>query len=463
MFGWVKSGGKQNDEVPKSQIKRRFHLGLDWGTSATKMVLRDLDHRDEFGAAYILTPEGCEGDYRYPSMVGLRRNKIYFGARALAPGRDRTEPLPSLKSRVVSPKFLHPHSEWGGLCERDLATLFLAHAIRIGMDKATELANRIDAELAMALTLGVPVAELGQESVWRTYYKMIRLARILAIDLKVDPQGEELDDARTAIALAEKKDRERQSNVNLPQNIHLQYLRPEIAATMYWSIRSPVIETGLYSCVDIGAWTTNAGFFRLADRRLESGALLRKDRFSFYGGKCEPPGMDNVCRFLAEAIGEKDFTRIRGREADLLIGGGTERVIDPAIEAFHSTWEKAFHVSYPKERKQTPWESLNVMVVGGGSKVPVIKKNFRRFPGPNWTPPKMVPELGVPKDLYHYPASGVRPDKAFDGDCTFALVAYGLSVPFGEFPDVLLQDMVPDWKPAGPPVREVDCDDIYPK
>jgi hypothetical protein len=73
----------------------------------------------------------------------------------------------------------------------------------------------------------------------------------------------------------------------------------------------------------------------------------------------------------------------------------------------------------------------------------------------------MVPDLGVPRDLYDYPQSGVRADKAFAGDSTFALVAYGLSVPSGEFPIIILQDKVPEWQPIPLPVRDINHEDNY--
>lgn len=461
MFNWVKMVSRQSGLTNKQIQKRRFHLGLDWGTSSTKMVLRDLHQRSESNAAYILAPEGCEGGYRYPSLVSVNCNCIYFGAKTLDLDPVNTKNLPSLKSRVVTKEFLHPHSEWRGLCEQDLAVLFLAHAISLGMIAATELADRVGCQPLISLTLGVPVAELEQQKIWRIYYGMIRLARVLAIDLKINPQGEKLDDAMTALKMAQQIDQERQSHDNLPENLHLQYLRPEVAAAMHWSIRSPTIENGLYSCVDIGAWTTNASFYRLANRKLDSGKWVQKGQFSFYGGKCQAPGMDRVCHLLSEAVGEKDFTKIRGQESILLGGKVSERVVDLAVATFFKTWKKAFQASYLKEKRQIPWEELKVMVIGGGSKVPLVMKKFQQFPGPDWKCPQMVSSLGVPKDLFEYPQKGVRADKLFGGDSTFALVAYGLSVPFGEFPIVLLQDMVPDWKPDCPTVRDIDTDDYY--
>lgn len=457
--GWNKTKNT-NDRQPN--LRRRFHLGLDWGTSSTKMVLRDLNHRSEEGGAYVLTPPGCEkGSYRYPSVVAIHKNKFYCGSEAERFNAQEANFLYSLKSKVISPDFIKKRPEWKGLSEYDFATLFLTHLIKIGLEKAQILARQMGTEPVVALTLGVPAAELEQENIWQIYFEMIRLARILAIDMEVDPQAEKLDDAITALKMAQRRDEDKQAETVNVKKPHLQYLRPEVAAAMYWSIRSPVIEPGLYSCVDIGAWTTNAAFYRLADRHLDEGYSVSKDRISFYGAKCRPPGMDKVCKLLAEAIDEKNYINIRGREASLLTTIASERIIDQAVDSFCDTWKKAFQLSYPKERSQSRWEKLNVMVIGGGSKVPAIKKQFQKFPHGNWTPPKMTPDLGAPKDLYEFPEGKTRKDIPFEGDPTFLLVAYGLSVPAHEFPDVRLQDMVPDWTPFKRKRRQISHEEIY--
>jgi len=88
------------------------------------------------------------------------------------------------------------------------------------------------------------------------------------------------------------------------------------------------------------------------------------------------------------------------------------------------------------------------MVVGGGSKVERIRQKFyKRFPHEGWQPPKAVPDLGIPNDLYELPAKGVLPEKRFSGDHTFLLVAYGLSVHSMDFPKTTLSPQVAPYQP----------------
>jgi hypothetical protein len=117
---------------------------------------------------------------------------------------------------------------------------------------------------------------------------------------------------------------------------------------------------------------------------------------------------------------------------------------------YFTVWKRGFQDSYTKEKKESSWNGqLKLMMVGGGSKVKGIRDTFESsFPNNcNWSPPKKVPELGVPQDLFEFPAEGILARNQFQGDCTFLLVAYGLSVHSKDFPDTKLSHQVEPLRP----------------
>ncbi len=419
---------------------RRFHLGLDWGTSTTKLVLRDYS-QGSGSAAFVLTPDGSEGEYRYPSAVDIKGEHLYFGATANRRGIAAGKRLDSLKALSTLSKFSEKAPGAKKLTYEDLAILFLSHAISLGMRTAIELASRVDSHARLGMTLGIPT-EVGWSSSSQgdTYLRLARTAFDIAVRAGIDPQGMHESDAFTLVTVAKEVACSERSGSSDRSDECAQWLRPELGAAMLWGFKSPAIEPGLYSCVDIGAWTVNASYFRIHHDRID-GEYVEKGALSFFGGACQQPGMNAVCEILAEAILEKDPVALRGRE-EVILGRHPVSVIEPATRRFLSTWKTGFSRAYQKDPMQSHWDNLKIMVIGGGSKVSPIRDIFRTAPQSGWTQPVMVPNLGMPADLYHIPSRGITPRKRFEGDNTFLLVAYGLSVRHEDFPPFKLSDEV---------------------
>ena len=55
--------------------KRRVHLGIDYGTSTSKIVLRDYGARGGEAAFVVLR----DGSFRIPSRVCVTANELIFG------------------------------------------------------------------------------------------------------------------------------------------------------------------------------------------------------------------------------------------------------------------------------------------------------------------------------------------------------------------------------------------------
>lgn len=413
--------------------RRRYHLGLDWGTSATKLVLRDYEQQ----AGFVLFPDG-KPSYRYPSTVVQNGPKLYFGFKA-EELRKGAKTFDALKAAIYNgaentrPAF-----------EEDLATLYLAHVINVGFNFAEQHAARANDEAILGLTLGIPAEELEQSVFRIAYLRMIRTAYEIAVRFECDVQGEDHDDCLTILNLARQKIREKDGQTPPREDLYTQWLRPELAAAMYWSTKSPTLQDGLFSCVDIGAWTTNASYFRINTQTTDG---VRERGIYFFGGACRQPGMLELIKSLSRAR-RKHFSSYLGHEERLFshLKEADEESVKTFGSEYFSTWRLGFQQAYRMHPLTESWNGkLHVMVVGGGAKVSKIKKVFREFPNASgWTPPIPVPDLGTPADLYKFPEAGIRPTKPFEGDSTFLLVAYGLSVNSRDFPKTRL---TPDVQP----------------
>jgi len=442
---------KKSIQAPKK--RRRFHLGLDWGTSATKLVIRDYG-QGEMGTGFVIKLESNDESYRYPSIVQIENGHVFFGAQAeLIKKKTSSHPYLSLKSMVVQPdqfKSLAAGSQT--FSYEDLATLYLAHVIALGKKTADNLAKQINQDAVMGLTLGVPAEELEKSNVCDSYLRIIKIAYEIAIRLNTDPQGVAEKKAFELLTTSKKNilsTTPTASTVN-----YSQWLRPELAAAMLWGFKSPAIEPDLYTCVDIGAWTTNASYFRIHGSSV-AGEHMEKTSISFYGGACRPPAMNEVCRLISEYLNQESFENLRGQENTLLNAKVPYEVVEPVVAEIYATWKKGFHAAYRKEALQSRWDNLKVMTIGGGSKVDYVRKKFGTFPMPgnNWRDPSFIHNIGVPIDLFHLPSNGITARNRFDGDFSFLPVAYGLSVHAGDFPDITLSNDVEDFRPDPPPKR----------
>jgi len=444
------------EELPRQErATRRFHLGLDWGTSFTKLILRDYG-QGEKGNAFVLMPEGAGNGFRYPSVTFVDDGKIYFGTEAELRRVNAGEPILSLKMLVIDPKrFCSSAPGSSKLSYKDLAMLFLSHTISLGMNTAEMLAKRADKKAIMGMTLGVPTEQLETAAHSSIYLRLAQTAHIIAMKLGVDPQSMTETEAMDVIAEAHEMWETGGYVTDDPENYH-QWLRPELGAAMLWGFKSPAIAPGLYSCVDVGAWTTDVSFFRIhsraRDEDFEEG--VEKYGIAFYGGASRPPGMNFVDELLAKELKMARPEELRGKEEQLLNDKIYPAVIDEAVDRFFDTYRMGFNSSYNKERNQPAWCNLNVMVIGGGSKVPKIKRRFKEFPidGAGWRDPILLSNLGIPPDLYNIPSDGIAAKNQYQGDIDFLHVAYGLSVHSGDFPETTLSTQMEPFTPE-PRVR----------
>ena len=207
---------------------RRYHLGLDWGTSTTKMILRDYEQ----GRAFVLMHDGGIPTYRYPSSIVLSDDRIFFGFEAEKRRQEAERAIDALKADIYNKALTHAGGTSMSELE-DIATLYLAHAISLGRNFAETHAKRDNARALIGITLGVPAEELEQSAFRQIYMRMVRCAYELAMHTGYSPQGDSYSHAQKGLAWARERV-ETNGGYEATPDSYKQWLRPELAAAMYW-------------------------------------------------------------------------------------------------------------------------------------------------------------------------------------------------------------------------------------
>ncbi len=408
---------------------RRYHLGLDWGTSTTKMVLRDYGAPGAVhGLAYVLEPEGS---LRYPSTVACMDGRLYFGHEA---ERRRDRPGAKLWDSLKRAAGVgNGWSEPAGLDQalyEDLVTLSLAHMIALGLRHAEQLANGAF-RVVLGLSVGVPAWDAQHRHL--PYLRCAATGYRLAVGRRWDPQGRPLAEA---LPLVKEVRAEVLSSLDTSLPNSERWLRAEVVAALIWPLTSPETGEGPYTIVDIGAATTHASWLRVHHSHDEAGRYLERSAITVFGTKTRPVAMDDLDKALAAALGLSSWERLRGRENEHTATSTGE--VAGVLGAMFETWAEArVAAAHQGGHGQATWGGLKVLLIGGGSKVTRVQRAFSQLPGAAqgqfgalWIVPP-----ARPSDLRRLPGDDHR---RVPLDVTFLLVAYGLAFHTGDLPEIFL-------------------------
>ncbi|MBK6588056.1 MAG: hypothetical protein IPG22_07160 [Acidobacteria bacterium] len=149
----------------------RLHLGIDYGTSASKLVLR---HFEAAGGerAYLLEPNDR---FRIPSAVS-------FDGETIRLNSDLQDALKSIKMRfagdVTGSLRQHFYGELKNLPDRfssgDLVTLTVWRLLSIGHLHAVKIVGSL--EFKMGMSLGIPMSFLEDKVLRESYLYVARVA-----------------------------------------------------------------------------------------------------------------------------------------------------------------------------------------------------------------------------------------------------------------------------------------------
>lgn len=414
--------------------KRTFRLGIDYGTSTSKMILRDP--MAPGGEKAFLLRRGV--DFRISSSVFATECGLQFGSDFRS-DNERGTWYHSLKMRVAG-ECTGDYDQFcfgprpplpPGLSARDLAVLtiwFLAIEAQRIIGKRYRLSA---ANFDIAFTVGIPMSFYEDHELRSLFLHIARDARWLYDNVQPLQQGcITIEEAQRLLASISN-----QSDTTEVRN----WIRSEAEAAMCLPVKSPSVADGPYAEVDIGAGTTNATIFSVLPRF--DGQRWLKERLAFFSARSEPMGMDAFDVVLADQAGifATDAITLRGRELEYITEQSTRccaPVLSAIRDAYVSAWRRAFPKLHLPEREA--FRNHQVFVTGGGSLIPLIVSQLRTHPSGD---PHVLQTrtLEMPSDLWDFDGQRCR-----QSELTFAAAAYGLTFDALDVPEADTPDMIPE-------------------
>jgi hypothetical protein len=425
--------------------KRRIHLGVDYGTSVSKIVFRDSGAPGGESAVLVL----LNGSFRILSRVCITATELLFGNDAKATAN--CDIYDSLKMRVAvevsgdTKYFVGPTTTLpDGFSSADLAALTVWFLISEGHRAVAAQLNSCMEGVEMGMSMGVPMPFFNDRQLrasflgiarraWTFYRKEGLVDSVLLIE-KARRVLEKHPVAPSAVSDHEVEDwidHRATVAVNSPIDI----IRSEDEAAIWWLMRSPSVRAGPYAKIDIGAGTTHANLFRIfGPAQSPKRSLVR------YGAAAVSEGMDAVDRAIAECEGGKrDCLVLRGFEPPILQANTKVReALMPVGEQIYDSYRKAWIETCRKMGSNalelSCWRQHKVFVTGGGSLLPLLVDTLRMHP--DQREPLSVMMLEQPTDL-------VRADhkKITSGELPFVTVAYGLANMESFLPNPYVRDI----------------------
>lgn len=433
--------------------RRNLRLGVDYGTSRSKLVLTDYNAADG-ERSFVVRPTDVENrdeDFRIPSSVSLEKDTLYFGFRAECAESRSARVYRSLKMQCA-----YPDAYYGdtvefplGLSPYDLATLYVGYLIMIGKRAAQRYAAKHGAQYSLGVTLGAPMAQLDDGRIQEMFVSLVREANELTEALHFD-DGVTLRDAKRTLT---------EIRAELTGSVPPQprdWVRSEAEAALFWAYNSPDIAPGRYSFVDVGAGTTNASWFHITAQRSDDD-VLRKQRMAFYGSACAPPGCDAIDSVLSKDYGLPTVAEARGVEDSLLKQApeSTRTAVVRVLDRISDVYAKASERAYQREQTSRAWHNVGrVFLIGGGNKIEAVRQQLVAS-RKNWLQTNPIAEPGIPASLTEENGEALRDDP------DFLLVAYGLARRLGDAPDISASNEIPPWKPDLQVRERLHHEDIY--
>ena len=367
----------KSTEKPQALPKRRIHLGIDYGTSASKIVFRDYGAPG--GERGLMAMFG--GSMRISSSIRLTSESLVFG-RTTEPTRGSVL-YESIKMRVAAEAIegstyyfgpATPLPDTFSAC--DLAVLTMWHLISEGHRAVYRHLSGRMGEVRLGMTMGVPMA-FFDDPILRTQFLLIaRRAWLLY-------RQEGLHEGAISIEKAHRVlERNPASAISeTPEEQIRDWLRSEGEAAMWWPFQSPAVGPGPYAKIDIGAGTTHASLYRIYGN-----VRTPKTGIGFFGASTVAVGMDAVDQAIVQATGgDGDCLAIRGSEQAIL---SQNRAAQAAIvsvreriyHAYQRAWIDTFQKIEGYRAERAAWDSHKIFMIGGGSLVPLLVDPMRTHP-----------------------------------------------------------------------------------
>lgn len=407
--------------------KRLINVGVDLGTSYTKVSFRDLVEDESYLIPLRPTRDGYER-YILPSTVGLARGRLQFGLETLSEEQEGLRVFRSFKTclaclagivdcRGCEPQYLGREDKrgrfkqagFGELSSLEIAAYYLAYVMGYAKQYVTELYPVQRLDLSFNFNTAIPIAHLESGATRDLFERAAWIGARMAGYL---PQDVTWEGARSFFNFLK-------SRPVPDESVRNSFVLPEPVAAVIAFLNSPAADDGLYAIADCGAGTTDVSFFR----RFTAG-LGKEPRLSFYNCENLRIGGDDIDRAIAaliqqelpeaiwsdstyvlcarkakEAGWEDGLIPVNLPETQILLDGGTvgkalEGVTGRLFEGYRRCWASAFE----KEKSEGRWKEFRIFLLGGSLRLGGVRRALIRRPWDRVQ--KVLPEgLSLPADF----------------------------------------------------------------
>lgn len=442
--------------IKTKKEKVHIQVGLDFGTSCTKVVFSQIGRRYaraiDFGFRLPHYPSYC-----LPSVAAVNdKGRLTLGIEAAQNLLDKTWDAGFQRFKVIvagqeDSRFSDSYSgerfhEYKKQCRLDdtftperMTAIYLAYAMNLCRKIITAQPEYRDVEIDMAFNICMPIDHMQNSRVRSTFESIFDWAE------RIEQKWPQVKDKNDLISTSYLVEKERIDN---GKRVHAV---PEAVASIASYIVSLRKQEGIHAVIDLGAGTTDISICNLMNP-------FGEYKNYWYAAKNLPFGTTKIERMIAERMGSGGKSCLCMTVLDCLMSlkkqpkDVQELVRNELIDfkkskAYYQTWGDA----YKHLTKQTEWEKAEVFLCGGGSNLPYVDDIFS-FPW--WKELKVkynVSRLPVPEDY-----------KSTNIPIARVSVAYGLSYPIPELEEYILPDDSPDHTPPIIRAPERDPDNWYP-
>lgn len=456
------------DKFRRRKETIHIQVGLDFGTSATKIVFAQVGgrlfrpvlfnhHLPNFPAFalpsimafdtqghLLLGSDAARHLLQQPWQEGFQRLKMVVA------GKYDTDFLEEQAMQT----FLHyeesHQKESKTYTPERLTAIFVAYALRQARDAVEKAPEYQDQNLDLAFNICMPIDHLENNQVKPIFEKIFAWAE--AIERKW-PQNGKNSDLFELSGLTE-------NSVSYGHPESRVFAIPEAIAETA-SYRFSLGQTkGLHAVIDFGSGTTDVSIFNLRDE-------FQELRPYWYSARNIPWGMANIERLLADMLVAhlQTGTILSGNAlSELLTSLKTDgafpldqslrTALEDQVEAQFTQLREspdykkhAWGVAYGNLKKPSAWENVRIFVGGGGSQAPFVEQVFSLpWCYPMVKGPYLVHQLPEPRN---YDSCGSQ------APFHRMAVAYGLAFPKPILDGYVLPRDCPDHTPAPLPTREI--------
>lgn len=459
-------------EIPGG--KNRVTIGIDFGTSTTKVCARQELGGDDVPVYRLDISDNSDAfEGLNPSLMSIDKEALYFGDHAQ---KGITIPHIKVCLACAERQFSAKECLWAeacpistsgsGLTAADLATLYLSWVMN---ESHKRLPDTLKKAGGFVFNVGVPLKQLDDSPLRAVFEQITYFAWRLSEGVT---QGLSIAQAKAWLDIL------KQEKANMPPlEDRMIQICPETSAAIVSFVNSNQALPGLYCLCDIGAWTSDISVFRLTDvEKHETGV----DRLCFYASGVTRRACEEIDTRIVNCLAElwgldsiKDFL-----DGDILSEIRSIREHQKPSATFSISTESGLQkeLSMPtiapdyarnvvaqavgryflniivqayREKEKIPdnWRDVSLIMTGGGSRDGIFEKIFSDNYGGRF-------------NKIHLNVNAIK-NAPKEKHFRFA-VAAGLSYPLPTWPEQLLPSEIEAWLPKAAK-RIPDRDEQYPK